>query len=426
MSLRQLWFQVHLWLGVALFVPVIVVCVTGSYEVWQEEIDRLAHPGRYAVSEGPPLGPGAYLAAAQAAFGDKAQATAIRLPERAGDPVTVTGMIAARGPGAAAGPPRRPMMTAWIDPASGIVLDTADMSTSFRQTMHRLHGSLLIAGVGRKVVGWLGWALLASALTGIWLWWPRNGKLAKAFRFRRTPDLLLNLHYMAGFWIAIPLAVLALTGALISFPQTARGIVGTVAPMGDQPVRRGPPGFGQAPLERTALTADQAAQSALAAAPGASLRSLNLPTRPPRGEAPRGEGARQGAERQSAGRQGAGPQGAGPQGGREGRGPSWRAQLAGPAGESIAVTVSDRTGAARVEPARAVPAGENILRWNRRLHDGEGTGLVWKLVITVAGIVPLLLGVTGFVVWLQRQRRKAAMRRRLADDGTVPAPASGE
>jgi len=419
-SLRQLWFQVHLWLGVALFIPVIVVCVTGSYEVWQDEIERFTHPARYETSEGPALAPSAYVSAAQAAFGDRARVSAVRLPERAGDPVTVSGMVVSRD--GAAGP-RRASMTAWIDPSTARVLDAQDTSGSFRMVMHRLHGSLMVPGVGRKLVGWLGWALLASALTGIWLWWPRNGKVLRGFRFRRTPDLLLNLHYLTGFWISIPLAVLALTGALISFPQTTRAIVGAVAPLGDQPARRGPPGFGGAPMAETGLSADQAAAAALAVAPDASLRALNLPTRArneTRNEGGRGEGARgEGPRREGEGR-------AQRQGGE--RGPSWRAQLQTPSGQAITVSVADATGQARVEPARAVSGGETVIRWNRRLHDGAGTWLIWKVVITIAGIIPLLLGVTGVIVWLQRQFRKAAMRRRLADDGppASPVPVSGE
>src|SRR3546814_10092686 len=39
--------------------------------------------------------------------------------------------------------------------------------------------SLMVPGVGRKIVGWLGVAMMISAFTGIWLWWPMVGRWSK-------------------------------------------------------------------------------------------------------------------------------------------------------------------------------------------------------------------------------------------------------
>src|SRR3546814_19090234 len=65
-----------------------------------------------------------------------------------------------------------------------------------------LHGSLMVPGVGRKIVGWLGVAMMISAFTGIWLWWPMVGRWSKGLRWRRHAHLDTNLHHMAGFWIS--------------------------------------------------------------------------------------------------------------------------------------------------------------------------------------------------------------------------------
>lgn len=385
--LRSLWFQVHLWLGVALCLLVVPVCVTGAYEVWQDQIDDAFHPHRFAVTAGPALGPAAYAAAAQAAFGDRATISAVRLPVEAGQPALVTGVQGRpggesaeaprrqEGPNAPPAPPaRRPTLTAWVDPATAKVLDVADPAKSFKQTMHRLHGSLLITGgAGRKIVGWLGWALLVSALTGIWLWWPSRNFLT-GFRYRRTGSTLLNLHYLTGFWIAIPLAVLALTGAIISFPQTSRAVLGAFTDVTPQQ-RPGGGGGGGGTLPKTALTIDRAAELAAAAAPGSVLQTIALPTRG------RGE-------------------------------PQWRAQFQAPEGQTgKVVTVADETGVAEVQAPRPVLPGDGVLRWNRRIHDGDGTGVVWKVIITLGGLIPALLAVTGVIVWAQRQLRKARLRR---------------
>src|SRR3546814_6548818 len=66
----------------------------------------------------------------------------------------------------------------------------------------------MVPGVGRKIVGWLGVAMMISAFTGIWLWWPMVGRWSKGLRWRRHANLDTNLHHMAGFWISLPLFVL--------------------------------------------------------------------------------------------------------------------------------------------------------------------------------------------------------------------------
>jgi uncharacterized iron-regulated membrane protein len=44
-----------------------------------------------------------------------------------------------------------------------------------------------------------------------------KGPFLRAARWGRTRSTNANLHHQAGYWLAIPLVVLALTGASISF-----------------------------------------------------------------------------------------------------------------------------------------------------------------------------------------------------------------
>ena len=397
-SLRWFWFQLHLWLGVALSLVLIPVCLSGSYLVWRDEFDHLLHTERYAVTDpAVKLAPSAYLSAAQAAFGDRATVASLRLPEAAGGPVTVSGPIGpparvaprgesrqggGRGPGGEGarvdGPPPRNLgnLTAWVDPGTGRVLSVANPRSGVMIFMHDLHGHIFITGgLGRKLVGWLGWAMLISCLTGIWLWWPKNGKVSKGFRWNRDPSTLMNLHYLTGLWIAIPLAILSLTGALISFPQTTRAIVGAFQPLSQQQ-QRGPPRGPNRPLATPQLQADAVLAKARGVQSG-DLRNLMLPTRAQ---------------------------------------PVWRVEIAPPTGRHVQLTVEDETGAVeRAPPPKATPAGDQTVRFNRRLHDGIGFPMLWRILITIGGVIPALLGVTGTIVWAQRQLRKAGMRRRFGE-----------
>lgn len=361
--LRRLWLDIHLWIGAGLLVALVPLSVTGSILVWHAPLDRVLHADRYAVSGPSASQPvSAYAAAAQAAFGDRARLTQVRLPLVAGDPVVAVGRMAGEpGPG---GRPRT--LNAWIDPPTARVLSTGETARTFTQVLHRLHGTLLIPEIGRKVVGWLGWALFASSATGLWLWWPRHGGFLKGLRWRRGASTLFNLHHVVGFWVCAPLAVLSLTGVYLSFPQTSRAVFGLPQP----PPR--PAGRFAPPIEAR-LTLAQAVAAAQAVAPHASVTEVNVPT--------------------------------------QGREPAWRVGLraAGAEGTTV-VQVIDGTGAVGVaRRGSGGSAGDTLSPLVRRIHDGAGMGLVWQVIIFAGGMAPAVLGVTGVAMWLRRRARPRAI-----------------
>ena len=90
---RNAWFQVHLWLGVALFLVLIPLGLTGSLLVWREATDRFANPARYEVAKAAPqLSPDAYVAAARGVFKPGERVSGVRYPEHPGGPVVVTAL----------------------------------------------------------------------------------------------------------------------------------------------------------------------------------------------------------------------------------------------------------------------------------------------------------------------------------------------
>jgi len=379
--LRRLWLDVHLWIGVGLMIVLIPLSASGAWLVWKDSLERMMHADRYAVSGAEvSLPAGRYLAAAREAFDGRATFTQLRFPEQPGDPVVVVGRLnEATAPGAR---PRN--LNVWIDPPTARVLGMADTSTSFNQWMHRLHGTLLIPEIGRKVVGWLGWALFLSSATGLWLWWPRSGAILKALRWRRGPSTLFNLHHMVGFWICLPLAVLSLTGVYISFPQTSRAVFGVAEAEAPRGQPSGPAGSRNAgsgrpaandrfapPLASPRLSLDQALATARPQITG-EIVSVAAPT--------------------------------------VGRESVWRIQVREPgAGTPVAWKVQDADGT--VERDRPRAAGDPVSRWMRKIHDGNGTGPVWQTIVFLGGIAPVLLSITGLIMWLRRRARRRALHR---------------
>ena len=369
-NLRRLWLNIHLWIGIGLGLVLIPLSISGSALVWRDTLDELLNPGRYATSGTELLAPSDYLKAASEALGPTISLSTLRLPDAPGAPVIVSGRQAPTKPGI-----RMPTISVYLDPPTAQVLDTAHSRTSVIGILHVFHGSLMAPGVGRQIVGWFGVAMLVSSLTGIYLWWPRNGELLKALRWRRQPTTMANTHFSFGFWIAVPLAILSFTGAYISFPQTMRAAVGLFTEISPAPQR---PGFSGKPVVPT-RSPDAIVAAAQAAAPDAQVLALSFPA---------------------------------------GQNPAWRVQMKSADGQPLSLSVNDNNGQVKSN-ARTVTtsSGDSFSRLMRNLHDGGGMGLIWQVVIFIGGILPAALAFTGVVMWLRKRKQKAALNRRLA-----PAP----
>lgn len=360
--LRSLWFQLHKWIGIILAILLIPLSLTGSLLVWHEPLDALLHPSRYAASGPAQFPPSHYAAAAREKLPAGARIVSLALP--AGKPVQA---IAVDPPKGADRPGPSQRIAIWIDPVSLRVIDSGPAMGGVIRFAHDFHGSLLIGGGnGRTLVGILGGLMLISALTGLWLWWPAVGGFLRGLRWRRHRHLDGRLHHMTGFWVAVPLAVLSLTGVFISFPSILNAVAGAPAGQG------GAGGMQRAralPLAAPHLTPDQAVAAALPMARGAPAM-ITWPT-----------------DRQ----------------------PSWRIAFGSEGGERTTVAVDDATGTAGKAGREERRPGANGLA--RRIHDGEDMPFVWELIIFIAGIIPAILGVSGIIMWLRMRRIRARAAR---------------
>jgi uncharacterized iron-regulated membrane protein len=366
--LRRIWLQVHKWIGLGLAVLIIPICLSGSALVWHDWLDETLHPGRYAVSgAAAALPPSAHLAAARTVIGSGERIASLRYAEGAG-PVTVTATRPATGGG------RPPRTNVWIDPGTARILDEADGNAGPVRFLHVLHGSLMVPGLGRQIVGWVGVFMGLSCLTGLWLWWPLGGSLRRGFRWKRQNSTSANLHHQMGFWVLVPLFMLSFTGAWISFP----GFFGRFEA---QPPRAGGGGGGgpATPLAALSLGIDDAVAAARVHGTG-RLVSIALPD-----------------DRAGTGR------------------------VAFARGEGIAeVEVDDASGA--VKPP-VPPRPETRARTMRRWHDGTGMGAVWQVVIFIGGLIPAALAVTGVIMWLRSRGWRSRLDRRRRAGAPVPQPA---
>jgi uncharacterized iron-regulated membrane protein len=359
LQLRRAWFQVHKWIGLILAILIIPLSLSGALLVWDQPLDRLLNPARYAVSGTAQLSPQAYVDAARHVLPAEDRIASLTLPDGRG-PIIVQASVASAK--RRAGPPAR--VSVWLDPPTARVLAIADSRSGALRVIHMLHGSLLVPGIGRTIVGSIGVAMALSCLTGLWLWWPTVGTWARGLRWRRHRNLDTNLHHLMGFWIALPLFVLSLTGAWISFPglfSGGRG-EGPPRPRGTQPIA--------SPATPLATV--------LAAAPG-PIRTLTWPT--------------------------------------AGKHPAWTI-----ATDRTTLALDDRTRTITTAPRRP-HGGPGLAGMMRRIHDGDGMGPIWQAIIFVGGILPAALAVTGVIMWWRARgwRQARDERARQARERRYPA-----
>jgi uncharacterized iron-regulated membrane protein len=400
MTFRQLLQEIHLWLALILFVPLVILGLTGSILVYHDDFPSWfgSDETRYTLVSGTPQPVDAIIAAAQSAMGEGVKPAAINLPANPGQPAVVRfaraqgqapGQAPGQGTGAPQGGPGGMMGSGQvrIDPVSLAVLDVQkgmNRQGGFVGVMHQLHGSLMIPGAGRDIVGWLGVVMLFLGVSGLIIWWPRPGQWRQQLTIKRnaTP-LRLNrdLHNTFGFWGLAVFVIVSFTGLYIVYPQPINAAVGLVTPVRD--------------LRPNAVTVEPqqgVTPIGLAAAVGLGdaavareqkLQSAFMPQRPDQ---------------------------------------PYRLSYAVPGETSqffnTTVFIDPwRAKVIEVRDPRELNAGDTFALYQRPLHYGFGWGPIWQFLVFLSGLLPLLFSVTGLTMWWMKRRRrqKTALARQMAE-----------
>jgi uncharacterized iron-regulated membrane protein len=403
--------QLHLWIGLILLLPLVMMGVTGAVLVYGHDIEHLLGQGEPpAKAVGEWRSPGELMEAARAASNDPTRIPiAVRWPMEVGEPAAVRlsrpGMASERpqfrgsqqgqgggqqgGQGQAQGrvPTQSPFagsLQILIDPVSLQVLETQQAMTGWLRFFHDLHGQLFIAGgLGRELVGWLGVALLVLGCSGLYLWWPRPGQWKAAFIVRRTAKGLRfnrELHGAVGIWSLVLFMLVNVTGVYLAFPQPIAAAVNAVWPGRDMRAAmsqtRVEPMRGVQPMG-----VNEAVELARSKVPDGRFLNASLSTRPD-------QAMRVGLIRAD------------------------HAE-----GAPIITVIIDpfRKSVVDVFDPQAMSTGERIIAWQRALHYGIGLGGGYKFLVFVSGVIIPVFAVTGFLMWwLKRRNRRAGEKAKRA------------
>lgn len=226
MAWRKWARHLHWWCGVSLGTLLFVIGLSGASLVYYVELDRWLNPAisaaaRQSSATAAPDWDQA-LHTLRQAYPDKNGPWRFEMPER-------DGVIASRY--------NNPPETAAQGFAPMLVWLTADGKQIIRQDywgqhlmtwLYNLHYQLLLGPRGAAIVGYIGLASVFLLVSGLISWWPKAGHWRQAFRFKKRQVLIGSLydwHKTLGWFFALPLLLLCITGAMLALPAETRTVL---------------------------------------------------------------------------------------------------------------------------------------------------------------------------------------------------------
>lgn len=363
--------RLHRWLGLGLLLFWVVMGLTGSVLVVYRELLNAGRPVPAVPAPPATVDLDAVLQTLHTSEPRREGPWRIELPLNAGDPVVARYLQPAETRDRAFAP-----RMVWLDAAGQRVHHTAFWGEEPWTWLYDLHYTLLLDAPGRHAVGVLGVLMTVSLVSGLVLWWPRSGRWAQAWSFKRgaAPERrVYDLHKLAGAGGALVLVMLCLTGVLLTWQRQITPWLDRVSPLFQPPPVQisGPP---KVPL----ATAVRMAQAAF---PGAQPRWVE--------SAPHAGGLL--------------------------RVQLWQAGEPSRRFPRTQVWVDAATGeVVGVRNGLDAGASDTVLAWLHPLHNGEVAGWPGRILILMSGLLPLVLGVTGVLRWRHKRRAGAvqASRRR--------------
>lgn len=374
-SRRKFWLKVHLYLGLFAGAVFVFMGLTGSLLAFGSKLDAGLNPTLMTVPVAnentiKPLDD--IVAAGLKALPSDGKAINLDFPKHPG----LAFQLWFEQPSPGTNDLERHQIL--INPYTGLVTGQRlliDFERPWRDPLMdfilRLHYSLALGSTGMTIVGFIGLALLFSVLTGLILWWPNPGKLKKALTIKRkaSPERLnFDLHKTVGFYTAILLLFLIMSGVYLIFPDYGRGLVRVFSPVAEP-----------WPMYQSKVPKDNEKPISLA-----EVKAIT-DARFPDGEYrwivfPRNEsdvylvGKREINE----------------------------VNLKIP---YRSLWIDQYSGKIlHVRENRTATAGDMFEQWLYPLHSGEAFGLMGQSIILITGLVPLMLYVTGIIRWLQKRR----------------------
>jgi len=356
---RRVVLNLHLYTGLAAGLLLVLSGLTGSLLVFREEIEELVYPELMKTApRDEPVPVQAVLESIGRAY-PQDRPFSMRLP-RTPQQTYMVRMNGAHD------------LLVYADPYSGKILGALRQEDTVTGWIALLHTQFLSGERGETLLGIGALLLVCMGVTGIILWWPRNGKISQGFKIQWSAHwkrVNFDLHRASGIYAAIFLLITALTGISLVFNKSVAGLINAVT---QSPARTTPPL--SEPLRAGMLTPplDVLLQQADHFVPAATMTWINFPQTP--------------------------------------RAP-WVVrkklpQESHPNGRNF-IYLDQHTGRVlQVENTLEASLGTRINNVLYPIHIGVIGGTSTRILQVIVGLAPMVLFITGFVMWKNRRKGK--------------------
>ncbi len=200
---RAVW-RWHFYAGIFCIPFVVVLAISGAIYLFKAEIEGWSERSYDRLEQGTGAAlPSAQISAALAAF-PGSTFEGYELPAAPGCAARVVVRTEAG--------PRR----AYVDPTSLAILGSVSERDRFMKQIFRLHGELLMGNRGSNLVELAACWTIVMVLTGLVLWWPRQGRGLAGVAWPRLHGgrrlLWRDMHAVTGVWISLVTLALLFSG----------------------------------------------------------------------------------------------------------------------------------------------------------------------------------------------------------------------
>ena len=362
---QQRWFgKWHVYLGIIAGLIVAITGITGSILVFQQQIDRALNPALFKVSSGV----------------HKMEPDEIMTLIKQRYPAIHTSYLYGPEEGQALAPymiyDYVKEQQYFFDPYTGAFNGQRSYESGFIHTVTEIHRTLLIPAAGRYIVGLSSLVLLILTISGLRLWIPAKWKQLRSVltvnfkgSFKRQN---YDWHNVTGFYSAPVVSLLSLTGFCITFSVLVIPLLFVLS-------GRSPQGAAQvlgarSVYVKSAATLPLSKVMAISkkAMPGCRIGGIALPA-------------------DSTG--------------------NFRLDLVSKSslrsGKREMLILDQYSGKILLNSRTDFPNVANAyLSWLVPLHFGTFGGLPTQLLALLAGLMPAVLFVTGFIIWYPRWKKQ--------------------
>ncbi|HEY4260823.1 MAG TPA: PepSY-associated TM helix domain-containing protein [Schlesneria sp.] len=360
--LRRVWLTVHRWLGLTVGLLFAFAGLTGSVIVFDHAIDEWLNSAMMVTRhEGSQRSVAEIITAAEQAPAAPGRIVNVHYPRV--DKGTFT--LHFRDPQQSN---KAETTEVFVDPITAEVLGQRVRDSGLMAVIYKLHSTLLAGDTGKGLLGGLALLSFVSISSGLVLWWPLIRKGIRIGIGIRSRMFVYDLHKSLGGLFSPILLLIVITGVYLTLPKLVKPLIVAFSKETKLPnkVKSKPREAGT-----QAIGPDAAAQVAVETMPGCRLMSIELPLK--------ADDSYRVFVRQS-----------GEVGQLRGVGRVWVDQY--------------RKDCLATRDWRNYTMADTYFRIQLALHSGDAFGLLGRWMFCLAGLVPSVLYITGFIMWRRRAK----------------------